>query len=66
MTYGKFNLQIYYAPPYERDVWHYQNANIENRKEISEFPWKRRFANSDVNEKMYLLSKTIENLLLYS
>ena len=67
MTYEKFNLQIYYAPPYERDVWHYQNANIENiRKEISEFPWKRRFANSDVNEKMYLLSKTIENLLLYS
>ena len=45
---AKFNLKIYYPPPYEQEVWHYQRANVENiRKAISEFPWERRFANSD-------------------
>ena len=54
-TDAKFNLKIYYPPPYKREVWHYQNANIENiRKAISELPWEKRFANSDVNDKVYL------------
>ena len=39
-------------------------ANVENiRKAISDFPWERRFANSDVNEKMYLFNKTIKNIV---
>ena len=55
ITYAKFNLKIYYPPPYEQEVWHSQKANIENiRKAIGEFPWERRFANSDVNENIYL------------
>ena len=64
ITYAKFNLKIYYLLPYEREVWHYQKANVENiRKAISEFPWERRFANSDVNEKVYLFNKTIKNIV---
>ena len=56
--------QITYAPQYEKEVWHYQNANIENiRKEISEFLWEKCFANSDVNEKVYLFIKTIKNIV---
>ena len=39
--YAKFNLKIYYPPPYEREIWHYQKANIENiRKAIDQFPWQ--------------------------
>ena len=39
ITYAKFNLKIYYPPSYEREVWHYQKANIENiRQAISDFP----------------------------
>ena len=30
MTFAKFNLKIYYPPPYEQEVWHYQKANSEN------------------------------------
>ena len=38
--YAKFNLKIYYPPPYEREIWHYHKANIENiRKAIDQFPW---------------------------
>ena len=63
-TYTKFNLKIYYPLAYESEVWHYQKANIENiRKAISEFPWERCFANSDVNEKVHLLNKTVKNIV---
>ena len=35
IIYAKFNLKIYYQPPYEREIWHYQKASIENiRKAI--------------------------------
>ena len=30
IIYAKFNLKIYYPPPYERKNLHYQKANIEN------------------------------------
>ena len=29
ITFAKFNLKIHYPPPYEREVWHYQKANVE-------------------------------------
>ena len=64
IPFSKFNLKLYYPPLYEREVWHYQKANSENiRKAISEFPWERRFANSDVDEKVYLFTKTIKNMV---
>ena len=64
ITFAKFNLKIYYPPPYEREVWHYQKANSENiRKAINEFPWERRFSNSDDDEKVYLFNKTIKNIV---
>ena len=64
ITYAKFNLKIYYPSPYEREVWHYQKANIKYiRKAISEFPWKKGFANSGANEKVYLVNKTIKNVV---
>ena len=40
----KFNLQIYYRPPYERVVWHYKHANTNHiRKAICGFNWERIF-----------------------
>ena len=38
MTYAKFNLKIYYPPPYEREIWHYGKANVDLiRRSIEEF-----------------------------
>ena len=35
IIYAKLNLKIYYPSHYEREIWHYQKANIENiRKAI--------------------------------
>ena len=59
MVYAKFNLKIYYAPPYERDIWHYQKANVENIGEtIDQFSWATRFTNIDVNEKANLFKES--------
>ena len=41
------NLKIHYHPTYEREVWHYQKANVDQiRQEISEFPQDNHFAKS--------------------
>ena len=43
IIYTKFNLKIFYSPPYKQEVWHYQKENIENiRKAIDQFPWVTR------------------------
>ena len=64
IIYAKFNLIIYYPPPYEGEIWHYQKANIENiRKAIDQFPWVTRFKNIDVNEKVNLFNRTIKNII---
>ena len=64
ITYVKFNLKIYYENPYGQELWHHQKENIEIiRKAVSEFPEKRHFLNSGVNEKVSLFNKTIKNIV---
>ena len=29
IIYGKFNLKIFYPPPYERHIWHYKHTNTD-------------------------------------
>ena len=49
VTYAKFSLKIYYPPPCERAIWHYEKANVYHiRRSIDEFSWERCFANSSV------------------
>ena len=51
ITFAKFNLKIHYLPHYEREVWHYQKANVNQiRQAIREFPWDNRFENISVSE----------------
>ena len=64
IIFPKFNLQIYYPPPYERVVWHYKHANTDHiRKAICGFNWERSFANKDVNEMVNIFNETISNVL---
>ena len=44
IVFAKFNLSIFYPPPYERTVWYYERANTELiRKAIDQFDWLRAF-----------------------
>ena len=64
IIYSKFNLKIYYPPPYEGEICHDQKSNIENiRKVIGQFPRAMRFTNVDINEKVNLFTKTIKNVM---
>ena len=64
ITFAKCSLKIHYPPPYEREVWYYQKANVDQiRQAISEFPWDNRFANINVNEQVQLFTQTIINII---
>ena len=44
IVYAKFNLKIHYPPPYEREVWHFQKADINLiRRAVNEFNWEMAF-----------------------
>ena len=64
IIFAKSNLKTLFPPPYFRDVWHYQDANTDLiRRVIDMFDWNRAFVNSNVNEKVFILNKTILNIL---
>ena len=52
IIYAKFNLEVLYSPPYTRDVWCYQDSNVDLiRRSINEFDRDRAFANKQEDEK---------------
>ena len=64
VIYGKFNLKVFYPPPYERHVWHYEHANVDMiSKAIERFDWDNAFLGKNVNEKASILTKTILNIM---
>ena len=64
LVFAKFNLQIFYPPPYPREIWHYKQANSELiRRAIGNFNWDRAFLNTNVNEKVSILTSTVMNIL---
>ena len=64
IIFTTFNLKVHYPPPYEREVWHFKKADTGHiKRAINGFPWETSFANLDINDKVYLFSKTIKNIL---
>ena len=64
IVFAIFNLQIYYPPPYPREIRHYKQANTELiRRTITDFNWDRAFLSTNVNEKVFIFSSTILNIL---
>ena len=64
IVFAKLDLQIYYPPPYPREIWYYAQANTKLiRRTITDFNWDRVFLNTDVNEKVSIFSNTILNIL---
>ena len=61
ITYVKFNLKIHYPHPYEREIRHYEKANIDHiRRAINQFSWERGFENKSVNGKVNIVNTTIK------
>ena len=63
IIYAKINLKVFYPPPYEREIWHYQRANVDLiQRAIEQFSWEKSFRNLNINEMVFLFDKTIENI----
>ena len=45
------NIVIVYPPPYKREMWHYQKANIDLiKRAVNAFDWKKVLSNIDVDK----------------
>ena len=53
IIYAKFNLQIYFPPPYLREVFHYKGTNTDLiKRAITKFNRQRAILNTTVDEKV--------------
>ena len=51
-------------PPYEREIWHNQKANIDLIKRAKNlFDWEKAFSNIDVEKMLSIFNQTIINIL---
>ena len=64
IIHAKFNLKIFYPPPYERVVWHYQDANNDLIQwSISQFNREIVFSNKGVYKQISIFNETILNIM---
>ena len=62
--FPRFNLKVVFPPPYEREVRHFKNANVDHiGKAINGFQWEKSFQNMNVNDMVHLFNRTIKNIL---
>ena len=55
LPYVKFNLNVLYPPPQEREVWHYKLANSDFIEwAFKNFDWEKAFLNVDFNKEVTL------------
>ena len=63
VIFCKLNLKIEYPQPYTREVWDYGKAQTDliNRA-IDQFDWVNLFLDTNINEKVILVNRTILNI----
>ena len=58
--YAKISLKVFHPSHYEREIWHYQRANVDQiQQAIEQFLWEKSFRNL----KAFLFNKTTKNIL---
>ena len=61
IIFAKFDLRIFH-PPFERNVWHYKQGNIDLiRRAVDNFDWNRALGNASLNS----LVSVFNNIILY-
>ena len=64
IIYSKFDFKIFYPPPYERTVCHYQQVDTELiKRSLATFDWKNALLNFDPNEQVSVLTTTVLNIV---
>ena len=58
ITFAKFDLKIFYPPPYGRNVWHYKHQRARNN-----FDWNRALDYVSQNRQISIFNDTILNII---
>ena len=63
IIFAKFNLKVYYPPPYERKIFHYFQANVDHSQQaINLSDWENAFL-VDADAQVSSFSNTALNIL---
>ena len=63
ITYAKTNFKIILPPSYEKEVWHFNRAQINLiRKSISSFNWDKALDKLGTNDQVELFTTTLLNI----
>ena len=64
IIYAKFDLKIFYPPPYERTVWHFKHASSNHiKRAIDIFDWESALSYIDANNQVSVFNSTILNFV---
>ena len=64
LVFAKFDLSIYYPPPYERTVWYYNRPNADIiKRAIDLFNWDKALLINDVDKQTAIFSDTLMNIM---
>ena len=64
LIFAKFNLKVFYPPPYERTVWHFSQVNSDHiKRAIDLFDWELALIDSNVNEHVSIFNDAISNIM---
>ena len=64
IIFAKFNLKVYYPPPFERTIFHCSEANVDHiQQAINLSDWENAFLNTDVDAQVLIFSNTVLNIL---
>ena len=63
-VFAKFDLSMYYPPPYERTVWYYNRASADLiRRAIDMFDWDKALHFNDVDKTVAIFSDILMNII---
>ena len=62
IAFSKFNLKVFYPPPYERRDYKYANT-VQIKNALASFNWEQALSNSSADKKIFVLNKIINNVM---
>ena len=64
LVFVKFDLSIYYLPPYERTVWYYNRTNVDLiRRAIDLFDRDKTLRLNEVDKQVSIFSDILMNIM---
>ena len=51
IIFAKFDLKVFYPPPYERTLWYFSQTNFDRiKRAVDLFSWESALTDLDINE----------------